>query len=88
MTTNQIVWLVVGGVLLVAAVVLGIIFREKLAKFFRVYKNECKKITWLSWKETRKSTLVVLVLLIACAAAISLLDFALSKSIFAFFNLF
>ena len=86
--TRLIVWLIVGGVLVVAAVVLGIVFREKVQKFLRVYKSEVKKIVWLPWDQTKKNTLVVIVVLIICAAAICLLDFGLSKGILAFINLF
>ncbi len=81
LSTEQIVWLIVGGVALVAAVVLGIIFREKIAKFFRVYNSERKKIVWLPWDQTKKSTWVVLVVLVVAAAAICLLDFGLFKGI-------
>ena len=75
------VWAIVGGVILVAAVVLCIIFREKVAKFLRVYKSEWKKIVWLPWDQTKKSTLVVLVVLIVCAAVICLLDLGLFEGI-------
>ena len=81
LSTTAIVWIIIGGVLLVAAIVLGIIFREKIAKFLRVYKSEWKKIVWLPWDQTRKSTLVVLVVLIVCAAVICLLDLGLFKGI-------
>ena len=75
------IWAIVGGVLLIAAVVLGIIFREKIAKFLRVYKSEMKKIVWLPWDQTRKSTWVVLVVLVVCAVVICLLDLGLFKGI-------
>ena len=81
LTTDQIVWIVFGGVVLVAAIVLGIIFREKVKKFFRVYNSERKKIVWLPWDQTKKSTWVVLVVLVAAAAAICLLDFGLFKGV-------
>lgn len=88
LSTNAIIWIVVGGVVLVAAVVLCIVFREKVGKFFRVYKSEVKKIVWLPWDQTKKSTLVVLVILIICAAAICLVDLGLSKGFLAFLKLF
>ena len=88
LSTNAIVWIVLGGVVLVAAVVLCIIFREKVGKFFRVYKSEIKKIVWLPWDQTKKSTLVVLVILIICAAAICLVDLGLSKGFLGFLKLF
>lgn len=88
MSTQTIITLCIFGVLIVAAVVLGIIFREKVGKFLRVYKSEAKKIVWLPWDQTKKSTLVVLVVLVVCALAICLLDFALGQGYLAFLKLF
>ena len=87
-STEKIVLLAIFGVILVAAIVLCIIFREKVGKFLRVYKSESKKIVWLSWDQTKKSTLVVLVVLVACAVAICLIDLGLSQGFIAFINLF
>ncbi len=88
LTTKQIVTIsILGGLLLVCAV-LCIIFREKVKKFLRVYKSEAKKIVWMPWDQTKKSTLVVLVVLVICALAICLTDFGLSKGFLAFMNLF
>ena len=81
LSTAEIVWLCIGGAAVLAAIVLCIIFREKVAKFFRVYNSERKKIVWLPWNQTKKSTWVVLVVLVAAAAAICLLDFALFKGL-------
>lgn len=88
LSTAAIIWIVVGGVVVVAGVVLCIVFREKVGKFFRVYKSEVKKIVWLPWNQTCKSTLVVLVILVVCAAAICLVDLGLSKGFLAFLKLF
>ena len=79
--TATIVWIIVGAVLLVVAVILAIKFRENIVKGLRVYKSEFKKVSWLSWEQTRKSTLVVLVVLIVCAVAICLMDLALGEAI-------
>ena len=79
--TATIVWIIVGGVLLVVAVVLVIKFREKILKGLRVYKSEFKKVSWLSWEQTRKSTLIVLVVLVAFAIAICVMDLALGEAI-------
>ena len=79
--TALIVWIIVGGVLVVAGVVLGIKYREKIVKALRVYKSEFKKVSWLSWKDTKKSSLVVLAVLAACALVICLLDLGLSKGL-------
>ena len=77
LSTAAIIWIVIGGVILVAAIVLGIKFREQIGKTLVVYKSEFKKVSWLSWKETKKSSLVVLGMLAACALVICLLDLGL-----------
>ena len=81
--TALIVWIIVGGVLVVAGVVLGIKYREKIVKALRVYKSEFKKVSWLSWKETKKSSLIVLGMLAACALVICLLDLGLYEGMIA-----
>ena len=86
--TGLIIGLIVGAVVLAIVVILCIKFREKLGKFFRVYKSEAKKIVWLPWNQTKKSTLVVLVVIIAFAVAICLIDLALSRSFLKFVELF
>lgn len=83
LSTAAIVWIVIGGVLVVAGVVLGIKYREKIAKGLRVYKSEFKKVSWLSWKDTKKSSLVVLGVLAACALVICLLDLGLYQGLLA-----
>ena len=83
LSTAAIVWIVIGGVLVVAGVVLGIKYRENIVKALRVYKSEFKKVSWLSWKDTKKSSLVVLGVLIACAVVICVLDLGLSKGLLA-----
>lgn len=88
LSTAAIVWIVIGGVLVVAGVVLGIKFREKIAKGLRVYKSEFKKVSWLSWKDTKKSSLIVLGVLVACALVICLLDLGLFKGFLALINAF
>ena len=81
--TALIVWIIVGGVLVVAGVVLGIKYREKIVKALRVYKSEFKKVSWLSWKDTKKSSLVGLGVLVVCAIVICLLDLGLSEGLLA-----
>ena len=83
LSTAAIVWIVIGGVLVVAGVVLGIKYREKIVKALRVYKSEFKKVSWLSPKETLKSSWVVIVVLAVCALVICLLDLGLSKGLLA-----
>ena len=88
LSVGAIIGIIIAVVVVVAAVVLGIKFREKIKKFLRVYKSESKKIVWLPWDQTKKSTLVVCVVLIVCAAVICLLDVGLSKGFLAFIGLF
>ena len=83
-----IVGLCIGAVVLIAVAILCIKFWDKIKKFFRVYKSEAKKIVWLSWAQTKKSTVVVLLVLLVCAAVICLLDLGLSQGILAFIKLF
>ena len=87
-STGLLIGLIIGAVVLVVAIILCIKFREKIGKFFRVYKSEAKKVVWLPWSQTKKSTLVVLVVLIAFAVAICLIDLALSRSFLKFVELF
>ncbi len=82
------VWLIIAAVAVVAAIVLCIVFRKKLAKLLRVYKSEVKKIVWLPWPQTKKSTLVVLITMLVSAAAICLLDLGLSRGFLAIIGLF
>ena len=52
------------------------------------FESEVKRVTWLSWAETKRSTVVVLIALIVCALIIGLLDLGLSKGILALIGLF
>ena len=47
---------------------------KKMGKFFRECKSELKKVTWLSRKETVKSSIIVIVVTVALCAVIGLLD--------------
>ena len=84
-STIAIGWIIVGGILVIAAgVVFGVKkYREKVIKSMRVYKSEFKKVSWLSWNDTKKSSLVVLGVLVTCAIVICLLDLGLSKGLLA-----
>ena len=79
--TELIVNRVIGGVILVIAVVLIIKFREKLAKFLRSVKSELKKIVWSSKEQTRKNFIVVIVIVALIALLVFVLDLAFSKGI-------
>ena len=58
-------------------------FWEKVKRFFRSYRSEVKKIVWFSWDQTWKKTLVVLVIAVAIAAVVGLLDWGFTKGIIA-----
>ena len=74
-------WIVLGGIVVVGVAVLLIKCPEKISKGLRVYKSEFKKVSWLSWKETKKSSLIVLGMLAACALVICLLDLGLYEGL-------
>lgn len=63
-------------------------FGQRVSHFFRSYKSEMKKIVWSPWKQVRKNSLVVFVVVAACAAIICALDFAFSRGIFYLGGLF
>ncbi|HBE13586.1 MAG TPA: preprotein translocase subunit SecE [Clostridiales bacterium] len=56
-------------------------FFSKVKQFFRNYKSEIKKITWSSKTDVVKNTAVVLVVMVAAAIVIALLDFGASTLI-------
>ena len=75
-STFALVSLIVGGVVLLAVIVLCIVKREKLAESLRAYKRELKNVTWFSWKNVWRSTVFVIVAIVVVAAVIGLLDYA------------
>ena len=79
LTVGEIIVLGIMIALLVAAIVFLVKKREQAIRMMKVYESEVKKVTWLSWKDTKKSTVVVLIGLVICAAVICLLDVALAK---------
>ena len=83
--------MIVVGVLVALLIALAIFLlkkREKVASVVKAYESETKRITWLSWKDTKKSTLVVLIGLAVCTLVICLLDMGLSEGFLWFVNLF
>jgi preprotein translocase subunit SecE len=77
--------LIINGVIIVCiiavAIALIIRFRKKLGEFLRSVKSELKKIVWSSKENTRKSFIVVVVVALAVAFAIFLMDTAFEKGI-------
>ena len=60
----------------------------KLGDAWRGFKSEFKKIVWPSWKQVRKNTLVVLVVMLVFAVVIALLDIAFSTGMRELTNFF
>ena len=54
---------------------------KRIGTFVRECVSEMKKVTWLSRAETSKSSLVVVVIAVALAAVIGILDTALELGI-------
>ena len=54
---------------------------KRLFKYLRECRSEMKKVTWLSRKETMKSSLVVIVVTAALCAVIGILDTALEMGL-------
>lgn len=83
-------WVSLGifGAAIIAGVIVGIIKRDKLKVWWKSYKSELKKIVWMPWPQVRKNSIVVIVVVVALAAVIGLLDFAFSKGIIALGSLF
>ena len=61
---------------------------SRIAKFFRDYKSELKKITWCPFKSVKSSTVLVVCFVVALAIVIGLLDMAFGTGIVAFGKLF
>ncbi|MBP3436946.1 MAG: preprotein translocase subunit SecE [Clostridia bacterium] len=60
---------------------------KKIKKFFRDYVSEMKKVVWLSRKETFRSSLVVVVLVVILSVAIALVDTGLEYGVIGLRNL-
>ena len=61
---------------------------SRIAAWARSIKSEVKKISWSPWTEVRKNTLVVLVMIIACAIALFIVDYVFAEGIRLLGNLF
>lgn len=58
-------------------------FFSRVKSFFRSIKSEIKKISWSPASSVRKNTIVVLIVLVACAAAIFVVDYVFNQGIVA-----
>ena len=61
---------------------------NRIAKFFRDYKSELKKITWCPFKTVKTNTVMVCVLVLILAIVIALLDLGASTGLIEFGKLF
>ena len=61
---------------------------NRIAKFFRDYKSELKKITWSPFKSVKANTALVIVLVVVLSLAIALLDWVSSAAFFGIRSLF
>ena len=61
---------------------------SRIAAFFRSIKSEVKKISWSPASDVRKNTIVVLIVLVACAVALYIVDYVFFQGITALGELF
>ncbi len=61
---------------------------NRIAKFFRDYKSELKKITWFPFKNTKASTALVIALVVVLAVVLAVLDWGSSAGVFGLRDLF
>ena len=54
---------------------------SRIKSFFKSIKSEVKKISWSPWSEVRKNTLVVVVVIVVCAIALTIVDVVFSEGI-------
>ena len=62
-------------------------FFTNIAKFFRDYKSEFKKLVWPSRQQLLKNCAVVFTSIVVCGAVLALLDFGFSKGVQGLWNL-
>ncbi|MBR5538647.1 MAG: preprotein translocase subunit SecE [Clostridia bacterium] len=60
----------------------------RIAKFFRDYKSELKKITWCPFKTVKSNTVLVCVTVVILAVIIGLLDLGTNTGLIEFGKLF
>ena len=69
----------VGAVILIGLAVLAFVFRAKIPAWWKGLKSECGKITWCPNDKLKKNVFVVIIIIVAIAAAIGVLDFVFSR---------
>ena len=86
-STSNVPWklIISVGVIILIIAVLFILSKtktklgEKIAKFFKDYKSELKKIVWMPWKDVKKNTILVLAATVAVGVMIGIVDFVFSE---------
>ena len=53
----------------------------RIAKFWRDFRSEMKKVVWMSGSDLRKNSILVLVGVVVISVVIGLIDFGLSQAI-------
>ena len=61
---------------------------SRIKSWMRSIKSEVKKISWSPWTDVRKNTLVVVVVIVVCAIALTIVDYVFAQGITALGNLF
>ncbi len=87
----RVITLIVIVVLVAVAIILSktnTAIGQRIAKFFKEYASEIKKVSWYSPKDTAKATAIVLVILIVAAIVIGLLDLGFTQLIKLIANIF
>ena len=54
---------------------------SRIASFARSIKSEVKKISWSTWTDVRKNTIVVVVVIAICAVGLAIVDYVFSWGI-------
>ena len=54
---------------------------SSIAKFWRDFRSETKKISWMSGTDVFKNTVLVVICAVAISAVIGLLDYGFSQAI-------
>ena len=63
-------------------------FFAKIAKKFREFRSEFKKVVWPTFAQTAKNTALVLVVLIICSVVVGLLDLGFNEGLTGLASLF
>ena len=77
--TRGIINLCVGAAILIALAALILVYRGKIPSWWKGLKSECGKITWCPKDKLKKNVFVVIIIIVAIAAAIGVLDFVFSR---------